>query len=245
MKYIESTQNKQIKERAKLLQKKERDRSGLFLVEGHHMIEEAMSANCLKEIYLLEGEDNFTDLEPIFCSQQVINKLSLQNSNAKIIGVCTKPDIQPEKFDVVLLLDGIQDPGNVGTILRSAYAFGVDYVYLSKDCADIYNPKTLQSSQGAIFHIGTMNTDLYDTIRFLQIENTTIYATSLHEPYKNLQDVKPKLPYGLVLGNEGKGIRQDILNICDMSIKIEMDTFESLNVATACSICLYTLKHAS
>lgn len=66
MKYIESTQNKQIKEHAKLLQKKKEIRSGLFLVEGHHMIEEAMSANCLKEIYLLEGEDNFTDLEPIF-----------------------------------------------------------------------------------------------------------------------------------------------------------------------------------
>ena len=243
MKKIESTQNKIIKERAKLLSKKERDKTNLFLVEGKHMIQEAYKAGCLKELFLLENEENFTNLDPYYCLQPVINKLSCQNSDAKMIGVCSKPDIQPEKFDVIVLLDGVQDPGNVGTILRSACAFGVDFIYLSKDCADIYNPKTIQASQGAIFHIGTMTTDLYETIRFLQVENTTIYATSLHDPYKNLQDIKPKYPYGIVFGNEGKGIRKNILDACDLSIKIEMDTFESLNVASACSICLYTLKH--
>lgn len=244
MKKIESTQNKTIKERSKLLLKKERDKSSLFIVEGKHMVEEAYNSGHLKELYLLDESDNFTNLEPYICTQAVLNKLSSQNSDTQMIGVCRKPVIQPSKFDVILLLDSVQDPGNVGTIIRTAYSLGVDYIYLSKDCADVYNSKTIQSSQGAIFNIGTSTVDLIDTIKFLQMEDTTIYATSLHKPYQNLQDIKPKIPYGVILGNEGKGIKDEILELADMSIKIEMDTFESLNVGIAAGITLYTLKHA-
>lgn len=243
MKKIESVQNKTIKERAKLLNKKERDKTNLFLVEGRHMIEEANIANIIKEIYLLEGEENPTDLDPTICTQAVLNKLSHQNSNAKMIAVCTKPEIKPSEIHTVLLLDGVQDPGNVGTILRTAHSFGVDQIFLSTDCADIYNPKTIQATQGALFHIPCKTTELCHTIKELQSNNIKIYAAALQEPYIDLQDVKPEKSYGIVVGNEGQGIRKEVLSACDMRIKIEMDTFESLNVAIASGILLYTMKY--
>ena len=90
MEIITSAQNKKIKERAKLLKKKERDRSNLFLVEGKHLLEEAEKAQILEEIYLLEGQKNPTSIEARYCSQNVINKLSNQSSDAKMIGICRK-----------------------------------------------------------------------------------------------------------------------------------------------------------
>lgn len=244
MKTINSTQNKLIKERAKLSRKKERDKTNLFLIEGKHMIEEAYKAQCLVEIYILENELNPVQLEPYICSQEVLNKLSNQNSNAKIIGVCKKKEYINQENKKVIFLDSVQDPGNVGTIIRTAYSLGYDSIYLSKDCADVYNPKTIQSTQGALFHVQTRSVNLLEIIPEFQKKNMTIFATSLNEPYKNLQEITPPEKYGVVFGNEGQGIRQEILNICDLSIKIEMETFESLNVAIASGIVLYTLKHS-
>lgn len=243
MEIITSTQNKKIKERAKLLKKKERDLSNLFIVEGKHLIDEAEKANALVEIYQLEGCINPSTLEPIICSQQVLNKLSSQKSNAKMIGICRKQKHDKHENDVALFLDDIQDPGNVGTILRSAYSFGVNQIYLSKACADIYNPKTIQSTKGALFHLNFEVVDLLETIQRKQEEGMKIYATALHHDSISLQECKPPKSYGIVLGNEGQGVHEQIIQQCDQTLYIEMDRFESLNVAIATSIVLYTLKH--
>ena len=237
---IESVNNKKIKEYAKLYLKKERDKQGLFIIEGEHMVQEAIKANVLQELYLLDGIVNSFNFPCIYANQNVLNKLSCQTSSAKIIGICKKVQHKASKQNRLILLDTVQDPGNVGTIIRSAYSFGYDCIYLSKGCADIYNPKTIQASQGAIFHIPCIQIDLLEKINTLDVET---YATALTENHINLQDIHPNNRYAIILGNEGEGIHQNLIDAADYTVKIEMDAFESLNVAIAASICMYTFKH--
>ena len=144
----------------------------------------------------------------------------------------------------ILLLDNVQDPGNVGTILRTAHSFGIDCIYMSKGCADIYNPKTIQSSQGALFYIPVIQTDLVEEIKKLQERNIEVYATALHDNHKDLQNIKPSEKYAILVGNEGQGVRKELIDLSNHIVKIEMETFESLNVAIATSICMYTFKYA-
>lgn len=241
---IQSVNNKKIKEYAKLIQKKERDKTGLFLVEGEHMVKEAFNANTLQELFILENIECPVQFNYETVTQPVLNKLSNQNSNSKMIGVCKKLSLTPIKEENILLLDNVQDPGNVGTILRTAHSFGIDCIYMSKGCADIYNPKTIQSSQGALFFIPVIQTDLIEEIKNLQSKDIEVYATALHDNHKDLQDIKPNEKYAILVGNEGQGVRKELIDLSDHIVKIEMETFESLNVAIAASICMYTFKYA-
>ena len=128
--------------------------------------------------------------------------------------------------------------------MRTAHSFGIDCIYMSKGCADIYNPKTIQSSQGALFYIPVIQTDLKEEIKLLQERNIEVYATALHDKHKDLQDIKPSEKYAILVGNEGQGVRKELIDLSNHIIKIEMETFESLNVAIATSICMYTFKYA-
>lgn len=239
MNFIESTQNKRIKELTRLHTKKERDKTGCFLVEGEHLIEEAYTAGCLQEIFINKEYDKPLSIPYTLCTDAVLNKLSVQNSQAKMIGLCQKKEwsTKPEKH--ILLLDSIQDPGNMGTLLRTACAFDIDHVYCSNTCVDIYNEKTIQASQGAIFHIPVSYTDLADLIFQKQKENISIYGTSLHERSLPLSQIKKETSYGILLGNEGNGVRKELIDLCDFVVKIEMHAFESLNVAIAGGILMY------
>ena len=244
MKYIESVQNKKIKELTKLHTKKERDKQALFLVEGIHMVKEAKASRILKDIYILEGKENPTDMEATYCTQVVMNKLSVQNSDANWIGVCQKPVFKNHEEHKILLLQDVQDPGNVGTLIRTAYSFGFDAIYMSKSCADPFNAKTLQSSQGAVFHLPIYNCDILDTIEDKK-QSIQIFATALHHDSIALQDASPIGDFGIVMGNEGQGLSNEVIEACSQCIKIEMDRFESLNVAIAGAICMYSLKMKS
>lgn len=240
---ITSTQNKTIKERTKLHLKKERDRQSRFIVEGLHLVEEACQAQILQELYLLEGLKNPLPGQPVtYCTQSVMQKLSNQVSQATMIGICRKKKILPPCINTALFLDTVQDPGNVGTLFRSAYSFGIDIIYLSNDCADIYSTKSLQSSQGSIFHIPFAYVDLMDQIRTSQSCGMHMYATALHTASKPLQSIVPPLSYGLLIGNEGKGVKSELIAICNETIQIETTAFESLNAAVAGSIIMYTLQ---
>lgn len=130
---IQSINNKKIKEYAKLIQKKERDKTNLFLVEGDHMVKEAYNANVLQELFILEGIECPIQFNYETVTQQVLNKLSNQNSNSKMIGVCKKLNLKPVKEENILLLDHVQDPGNVGTILRTAHSLASTAFICQKD----------------------------------------------------------------------------------------------------------------
>lgn len=237
MEIIQSTANKTIKNLVKLHQKKYRDIENKYLIEGEHLIQEAKEAGVLKAVYSLSSYD--VGVKNVLCSQEVLNKLSQQNSNAKLIGVCRKDETPTFPCDHILILNDIQDPGNLGTLLRSAYSFGFQKVILSENCVDLYNSKVIQSSQGALFHLQIQKRNIEQWIQEAKEENYTVYATALHDHSKYLNEICFQKKTALILGNEGCGLPLSLIEQCHECIKIEMAAFESLNVSIAGSICMY------
>ena len=239
---ITSLTNAKIKNFARLSMKKDRDKTGLFLAEGIHMIEEARKAGILQEVLQTESLPVLEGVPTEFCSRPVLDKLSSNKSGTDCIGVCRKPVHDKTDGSRILMLERVQDPGNVGTLIRSAYAFGADLVILSEGCADPWSAKALQSSKGAVFHIPVLSCPLTEKIQALKEEGTEVFATALHQDSVNLHNVQVPDKWALVIGNEGQGLSSDVLQGCTRSVFIEMQDFESLNAAVAGSIALYRFQ---
>lgn len=239
---IVSSTNQRVKNWAKLHQKKVRDEMRRFLVEGEHLITEALQANLVETLLIEIGHKcSYFGPEIIEVSSEVLKKLSQNVSQVHEIAVCRMPVIQNNAHNKVILLDSIQDPGNVGTIIRTAYSFGFNQLYLSKDCADVYSDKCLRSSQGACFHVDTLCCDLVDKIQTLKQAGFMIVGTDLSES-KMLGECEKSALLGIVFGNEGQGISKEVLKSTSFNCRIEMEQFESLNVAVAAGICLYHFR---
>ena len=237
---IESINNEQIKEIRKLNDKKYRDESNLFLVEGDHLVKEAYKAGYLKKLILTEDIYDF-DVEKLLVTDKVIKSISELN-NTKVIGVCSKLSNKLDLSKNVLILDGVQDPGNLGTIIRSCVAFNINNLVLSNETVDLYNSKVIRSTQGMIFNINIIRDDLENTIKLLKDNNYTIYGTNVVNGI-DAKDVKKDKKYAIILGNEGNGISNKINTLVDKNIYIKMnDKCESLNVAVSGSIILYELN---
>ena len=235
---IDSLDNKKIKEITSLKIKKYRDQYGLFLVEGKHLVDEAKKSGLLEEVILLDDEYDFD--KKLIVSRKVMKKLSFQDSLPSIMGVCKIKDSKliGSKY---LLLDGIQDPGNLGTIIRSSLAFGVDTIVLSKDSVDLYNDKVIRSTQGMIFHINIIRCDLEEVINKIK-GDIKIIGTSLGDSTP-LRMLEKKDRFALIVGNEGNGVKKEILDLCDDIVRIEMNKdVESLNVGVATSLILYEMS---
>ena len=153
MEIIKSLQNDKIKQLVKLHNKKYRNINKQFLVEGEHLINEALMSNCVSLLILSEDyNSNFNfNGKIIYVTQDVMNKLSQNVSEVKMIAMCEMQNTRCDDFDNFIMLDNLQDPGNVGTIIRTALSFNFSKIYLSKNCVDIYNDKLIRSTQGAIF----------------------------------------------------------------------------------------------
>ncbi|NLC64472.1 MAG: RNA methyltransferase [Erysipelothrix sp.] len=232
---ITSTQNEVIKSLHKLKQKKHRDATQEVLIEGEHMVEEAMKQGLVIKTYGLEEADVLID-------EKVAEKLSMTSSGSKIFAHIRKPNHKLEKGTRYLICDGVQDPGNVGTMIRTAHSFGFDAVILSLDSADAYNDKTLRSTQGAIFHIPVLSMDLKEAYIALKEMGVTLLATDVNAGAKTLQTVDTSKSLGIIMGSEGKGVRDFSLSMADDNLFIETRHFESLNVSVASGIILYTLR---
>ena len=240
MNRIESVNNPKIKAWAKLSRKKERDRAGLFLAEGEHLVKEALTAG-IAAFILHDGSVSFdSDLE-IETTPAVLARLSSSVSGTNALAICRiteKPVLKKEKL---LLLDGVQDPGNLGTLIRTAQSFGYDAVYCSRKTCDFYNDKVIRSTQGALFHMPMIRTDLLTLSASLQKEGIPVIATTLRKacPLKKLEAFER---HALILGNEGSGVAPELQALADARVRIEMDGFESLNVAVAGGIMMYELS---
>ncbi len=237
---IESLNNGFIKETVKLHQKKYRQKTQKFIVEGFHLVEEALKANMLEKV-ILKSKVEFDYNEKVVVSDKVFNALSKAQSSQGIIGVCHQPEMITSKKDFVLLIDGVQDPGNLGTIIRSADAFGVDLIVLGEGCVDLYNQKVINSSQGSIFHLPIVSDNLK---KFINEFDGCVYGTSL-EASKPLSEIKFASKLAFIVGNEGSGVSQDLLALTSENIIIEMPGLsESLNVGVATSIVMYQISQA-
>ena len=238
---IESVDNNRIKDIRKLKEKKYRDLEKLFLVEGEHLVEEAYKAKLLKTVILCNRDIDLT-IEKIEVSEKVMNTISDMPSKVDIIGVCEIVDNKIGLDSNVLILDGIQDPGNLGTIVRSAVAFNIKNIVLSKNTVDIYNPKVLRGCQGMNFHLNIIRDDIPSIIDDLKDNNYTIYGTDVINGI-DVRDVKKDGKYAIIMGNEGNGISPEVKKLVDKNIYIKMnDKCESLNVGVSASIILYELS---
>lgn len=241
---ITSFDNDKVKYLKKLSKKKYRDLYNEFLVEGRHLVIEAYKHNMLKEIILCEGEVTPFDVPYTVVSYEVIKKISEVETPQKIMGLCKKIE-DTTIGSRILLLDEIQDPGNMGTIIRSAVAFDIDTIILSKNCVDLYNPKVVRSTQGMLFHIPILIYDFDELLPMLKELKIPIYATKV-EYGTDVSTLKEdeKKRFALLMGNEGNGVHPEYLELSDKNLYIPMSNeVESLNVAIATSILLYELRN--
>ncbi len=236
-----SIKNEKIKNLKKLNQKKYRDQEKLFLVEGYHLVEEAYKSGYLKNIILLENTICSFDVPQIFVSLEVMKYLSDVDSPQNIIGVVSKIEEKEDIGNKILVLDDIQDPGNLGTIIRSSVAFGVDTIILSDKTVDLYNSKVIRSSQGMIFKINIIKKDLLEYVSKLKQEHYQILTTNVING-KNIKNLEKKEKICIIMGNEGNGVRKELTLLSDDIIYIKMNkNCESLNVGVATSIILYEI----
>lgn len=251
MKRIESSQNSQVKHWKKLVSvRKERDKSGEFLVEGFHLVEEALNKkDSVLSLIVREGMTipttwNVDNLERIEITMDIAKEIAETEHSQGIYAHCIQPKTtveQQQSWKRLLFIDAVQDPGNVGTMIRTADAAGLDAVILGKGSADAFNPKTVRSGQGSHFHIPVQRGDLSDWIQTLKGKGIPVYGTSLNESVVYNQ-VDPQNQFALVMGNEGSGLSPELLVQTDLNLKIPLfGQAESLNVAVATGILLYTL----
>ena len=238
---ITSLENNKIKKYLKLKEKKYRELDKLFIVEGEHLVEEAIKSNLLVDLLVLSGYDCKIDFPYTFISLNIMKKFTNMDSVPRVLGIVKFKESLNIIGNKVLILDNIQDPGNLGTIIRSSVAFNVTDIVLSLDTVDLYNDKVIRASQGMIFKINIIKKDLIDVIKSLKSNNYVIMGTDV----KSGVDASTLAPlkYALIMGNEGNGIREEIKEMCDEFIYIDMNSeCESLNVGVATSIILYELN---
>ena len=245
---ITSAQNSIFKEVIKLQNKKFRDKNNCFFIEGKKQVEEISKDWNIKQILISEKYKNsINDLKNVtILSEHLFNKLSTTKSSQGIIAIVEKKHYKIKDIlsntGMFIILENIQDPGNLGTIIRSADAFAAKAVFVSKGSVDIYSDKTLRSTMGAIFHIPVLdNIDIKNILTLMKKGKITIYATSL-KGKKYLHTVRLSQKCAFIIGNESNGITNETENLADELIKINMPgRCESLNAAIASSIIMYEI----
>ena len=254
MQVITSKDNEVIKNIRKLKDKKYREIENKYIVEGIKLIEEAVEENAkIDTIVVCEDcvENNL--IEPklmyeiakyncIYVSEKVFGAVTEVTNPQGILAVVekdNKEDAIDYDQDVIVALDGIQDPGNLGTILRTADSVGLKQIIISKETADAYNPKVVRSTMGAIFRVKVIiANDLVKTLKEIKKHKFKIVATSLQteDSIYNVQYDKK----AIVIGNEANGVSNEILDMADIKAKIPMlGKTESLNASVAASVILY------
>ncbi|WEV60305.1 RNA methyltransferase [Streptococcaceae bacterium ESL0729] len=241
MNTIKSKDNKAVKAARKLLQKKHRKDS--YLIEGFHLYEEAKKSKAqIEDVFVLENyQEEYPEASPV--SEEVLRSMTDSKTPQGLVAVVKKDSsllADCSKLKQVLVLDGVQDPGNVGTLIRTADAAAYDAVFLSKACADLYSPKVLRSMQGSNFHLPIFSMELELIYDFLKNQGLNILVTSLEKNSVSYKEVDFDHNFALVLGNEGQGVSALSKDCADQIVHIDMPGLaESLNVAVAGGILIF------
>ncbi|RHW40696.1 RNA methyltransferase [Neobacillus notoginsengisoli] len=250
MKHIQSAQNPQVKQWKKLAMKKERERTGLFMAEGFHLVEEALkSPGVVTEMIVADGTDIPPHLHnrgiPVTTvAKDIFTGMSETETPQGIMAVCRqmKDEQTLASAETFLLLDAVQDPGNLGTMIRTADAAGIDAVIAGTGSVDIYNPKVLRSAQGSHFHLPVISGNLEEWIPRLIEKEIPVYGTAL-EGAKDYRDAVPASKFALLVGNEGSGVAKELLAKTSVNLYVPIyGKSESLNVAVAAGVLLYYLR---
>lgn len=260
-KEITSRDNPAVKQYVQLASsRKARYEQNLFVTEGIKLTDEAYNAGCNPHtIFVTEDamDRYFDKIQPMALasqnflriSQSVAKKLAYSASTQGIFGMfgMLDNDMSNVRIDCNgknLLLSSLQDPGNIGTILRTAAAFGVDQVILSNDCPDLYSLKVLRASMGGVFKIPFLITDdICRNIKMLKKTGIAVYAAALDNQAVSIRDLSLNNGCAVVIGNEGNGLSQQVIDECSKTMIIPMNPgSESLNAAMAAGIVLWEMN---
>lgn len=257
---ITSKDNEFIKHVKKLKEKKYRDEYSEFIIEGAKMIAEAIQEKAeIKNIIICDdcktdstiSQDLLYEIakyECVYVTEKIFVLISDVSSPQGIMAIVEKPKQNEIKIDYkanhFLILDNIQDPGNMGTILRTADSLAMKQIIVSNGTADCYNSKVVRSTMGAIFRVNVIECDLEKVVKEMKKHNIKVYATDLKTD-KTIYDVNYDKS-AIIIGNEANGVSQNILELADERIKIPMKgKTESLNAAVATGIILYEANRSS
>ena len=234
---------------------KGRNKFGQYLLDGWHLVQEASQSN-QKLIDLIGTADELNQHDDIVSrfdnvyevTPEIIKSITETNTPQGIVAVVELPNIHALPADHLkgawLFLDRVQDPGNVGTMVRTADAAGFTGVVASNQTADFFNPKVVRSMQGSQFHLELVAGDLKKWIADFKNANLPVYGTQLNPAAKNFRDVHPGADFALIMGNEGQGMAEDLLTQTTDNLYIPMrGNAESLNVAVSAGILMFQLNH--
>ncbi len=248
MEKITSVQNNKVKETAALKDTKVRKASGLFIAEGRKLVSELISCGITPiRCFVKEGvipREELGACEVYEVSEAVMKKMSTLTTPQDIIAVAKEPLPKQQRDDsFIIALDTIQDPLNMGAILRSAEAFGVKTVVLGQGCCDVYSQKTLRGAMGSVFRLNIISCELSEYLLQKKSQGFCIIGTGLDKSYVTVDKLNTWHNKVVVIGNEGNGISLQIRDICDCGMFIPMSgDNESLNAAVAASIIMWENK---
>ena len=236
---IESVSNQNFKFISKLKMKKYRDKENSFIIESRKLVDEAIASSAkIDFVFLREGVSFETGYKTLVFNETLFNKLSSMTSPDGIGAVIKKKEVREISSPKILLLDGINDPGNLGTMVRSAEAFGFSDVILLPGTVDLYNEKTLRASMGSVFRLNIQDMT-YDDVKKLKPSYKVLSADM---DGLDIRDYKKDSKIIIAIGNEANGLSQTMREITDDFIKIPMEgEIESLNAAIAASIIMNRL----
>lgn len=234
---IESVNNNRIKEYTKLNDKKYRKINKLFIACGEHLVVEALKRDIVKEIFALSSYKGEFDVT--YVSDDVMKKLSSLDTPPKVLAICYMLE-EKQVSSNAIILDNIKDPGNLGTIIRSAVAFGYNDIILSPECVDVYNNKVIRATEGMLFNVNIIYSNLEDEIINLKDRGYIIFGTNVNG---GTLASKCSSKHAIIIGSEAKGMDEKLNHLCDKMLYIKMnDKCESLNAGVSASILMYELS---
>ncbi|WP_251422239.1 TrmH family RNA methyltransferase [Veillonella agrestimuris] len=260
LEYIHSKDNKRIKRALLLKQRKYRQTYNEYLLEGVRLIRDILDRDALKVVLVKESKASLKEIETLISQIQAIGtikifivqdpifaKLEDTVHTQGVIGIAKKTThlLDEATFDdgLYIAIDGVQDPGNLGTIIRTAVAAGAKGVFLLKGTVDVYNDKVVRSTMSALHHIPIYEDITISTFNdILKDHSMTAYVTTLEaaQSYDSIAYAPKSI---IVVGNEGNGVSKEILSLCQVGITIPMyGPMESLNVAVAAALCMYKVR---
>ena len=246
IKMIASIKNETIKQIMKLHKKKYRDETNSFLLEGEHLVEEALKSDWRIE-RLIVSEDyglmpSFEALDQLVVSRKVFDHLSLTPSPQGVMAVVKRMEPVLNHLKRLLILDRVQDPGNLGTLVRTADAFKFDAVICLDGTVDVFNDKAIRSTQGSLFHLPVIKMSENELLTFVTEQAINLVVTTLDDA-KPLEEIIVSEKLAIVVGNEGQGVTASLLEAANQKIKINIPgQAESLNVGVAAGIMMYQVQ---
>lgn len=247
MEIITSEQNIRIKNLLKLKEKsRDRKKQGLFLIDGAREIKEAITAGfVIKELYLCKelSQEEYNQ-ESFFVSLEIFKKICYKEKPEGCLAVACRRDLELDdlkisKQPLVVVLEGVEKPGNLGAIVRSSYAAGVDLIVVNDEQTDIYNPNVIRASQGLIFKLAVVVTSFEKTVNYFKNKKIKIIATSIKATKKHTE-INFKKGSAIILGTEADGLSDKWIEVADELLRIPMKSgMDSLNVSVSAAILIF------